>query len=223
MADNLVVGHEFDGETGLKTGEDLEDMVALAELASATPLLDQVTLEDFDNGGTRGARVKAGSIGTAHLAPGAVTPAKLGSVIAFSVHNNDVDQDIAEGDLYQPLDFSTEDFDVGGCWASDKFTPDVEGIYLLHGRLLVVSVPVGGEVIAGIAKNGVVIKWGATYRNMDPGVEGFGSDVTVLMYANGTTDYFELCAWSSGASTSVVDGDTKRTWFIGHFVTPHTP
>jgi len=53
------------------------------------------------------------------------------------------------------------------------------------------------------------------------------SAVSALVYANGTTDFFELCINVSlpsppGAGWSLA-GDESLTWFCGHFLTTHTP
>ena len=213
MADNLVVGLAFDGATGAKTGANLEDLVALAEFASATPLLDQSTLEDYDNAGTRAARVKDAGI----------TAAKLAAILAFSAHNNGVGQHIAKGNLYQPLDLSTELFDVGGCFAASAapgtagiFTPTTAGIYLLTGGVVLADVGSEEAGQAAIAKNGAVVNWGSSVVMGKVG--DFYSQVTVLIEANGTTDYFELCGWAGGSGTQGVAGSSKYTYFMGHFV-----
>lgn len=45
--DTLVRGHQFAGQTGLKSGADLEDLVTEATLADGSELVDQETIETF--------------------------------------------------------------------------------------------------------------------------------------------------------------------------------
>jgi len=73
MADNLTVGHTFDGESGLKTGANLEDLVSLARFTSnafdgnATSLFDGDTIDVDANGN---AKVGDASIGDTQLENG---------------------------------------------------------------------------------------------------------------------------------------------------------
>lgn len=84
-ADTLVRGHQFDGETGHKTGADLEDLVCRATLTAASELVDQDTLETYLDEvlNIYRARIKDGSVTAAKLAPGALLPA--GAVVAFGM------------------------------------------------------------------------------------------------------------------------------------------
>lgn len=67
-ADNFVRGYQFSGETGAKTGDDLEDLVTQAEFAAGSGALDQTTIEDDGNGK---ARIKAGGITSVHISDNA--------------------------------------------------------------------------------------------------------------------------------------------------------
>lgn len=78
--DTLVVGHSFAAATGVKTGANLEDLVALATPASGSEMVDQATLEDYADGGlgVRRFRLKDGALaasaaGRAKMAAGFFT------------------------------------------------------------------------------------------------------------------------------------------------------
>jgi len=70
MVDSFTPGLAFTAATGLKTGANLDDLVALALFAAGSPALDQVTLDDD---GAGAARIKAGGVDTAQLATGALS------------------------------------------------------------------------------------------------------------------------------------------------------
>jgi len=74
MPDSFVEGKDFSSETGLQSGDDLNDLVTQATFAPGSPALDQTTIEDD---GTGAARVKAGGIDTNELATDAVEAAKI--------------------------------------------------------------------------------------------------------------------------------------------------
>lgn len=80
MNDLFVRGEPFNGETGEKTGAQLEDLVARAYPAASSQLVDDSTLQvysdatttDDDGNAINRVRVKAGGIGTNHLSAAAI-------------------------------------------------------------------------------------------------------------------------------------------------------
>ena len=90
MADNFVIGYEFDGVTGLKTGANLEDLITLARFTAAAFAGGSVTLFDgitIDADADNNAQVADGGIDTAQLADDSVTEDKIldGAVTADKV------------------------------------------------------------------------------------------------------------------------------------------
>ena len=81
----MVRGIQFDGITGLRTGEQLEDLVTKSTPADGSEMVDQETLETYLDTilNIYRLRVKDGSITSAKLAPGAAIPA--GAVMAFAM------------------------------------------------------------------------------------------------------------------------------------------
>lgn len=77
MSKKFNAGYDFSTATGLKTGQNLADIIELATFAVGTTALDQSTLEDD---GAGAARVKALGVNTVHLADNAVTTSKIPDV-----------------------------------------------------------------------------------------------------------------------------------------------
>ncbi len=74
MSKRFNAGYDFANAAGLKTGQNLVDLVEQAGFAVGTTALDQSTLED---NGAGAARIKALGVGTSYLKDGAVTEAKI--------------------------------------------------------------------------------------------------------------------------------------------------
>ena len=102
MADNFVRGETMDGETGLKTGAQLEDLVTEATFAVGSGALDQTTLDDNGSGK---ARIKAAGVDTAQLAASAVETAKINN---DAVDKDKIAADVAGDGLGQNADGSLE-------------------------------------------------------------------------------------------------------------------
>jgi hypothetical protein len=106
-----------------------------------------------------------------------------GNMPAFSAYNS-AGQTLS-GSTFTKLQFNIEEFDTASCFASDRFTPNVEGYYQVTGGF-------GGgaaqcTTIVAIYKNGSRVKIIANSPSVNPASYG-----TALVYLNGTTDYIEL-------------------------------
>ena len=130
---NFIVGHVFDGAVGLKTGANLEDMVAEAIFSPSSGALDNDTIE-------------ADSSGRAKLKDLGITGAKIHTDVAgdglekdssgnLQVVVDDLTMEIVSGELVVKdatgkivLDASLETFDDGGVTtlrlADDAVTTD---------------------------------------------------------------------------------------------------
>ena len=77
--DSFVRGYQFDGATGLHSGEQLEDLVTRATPSNGSEAVDQDTIETYLDEilNLYRFRVKDGSITAAKLADGSITNAKL--------------------------------------------------------------------------------------------------------------------------------------------------
>ena len=132
-----------------------------------------------------------------------------GNMPAFSAYNSSATS-LASGTNTQFL-FATEDFDTNNNFASSRFTPTVAGYYQLNSAISIAGGGGATEIIAIIYKNGAVFKSGA-----DGGTASFRTVVSSLVYANGTTDYFEIYCYSGAARTT--EATSSATWFNGTLV-----
>ena len=132
-----------------------------------------------------------------------------GNMPAFSAYNSSATS-LASGTNTQVL-FATEDFDTNNNFASSRFTPTVAGYYQLNSAISIAGGGGATEIIAIIYKNGALFKSGA-----DGGTASFRTVVSSLVYANGTTDYFEIYCYSGAARTT--EASSSATWFNGTLV-----
>jgi hypothetical protein len=124
---------------------------------------------------------------------------------AFSAYCN-TSQSLT-GTVYTKLQLNTELFDTANCFDSTtnyRFTPNVAGYYQFNGYCQVNSAATLWYV--NIYKNGSINNYGSY-----TGASGNAlvSNVSNIIYMNGTTDYIEFYVYSS-ASASVVGSLTSN-------------
>jgi hypothetical protein len=169
------------------------------------------------------------SVTTSKIADANVTQAKLATGVAgngpaFSA-NRAADQSITQN-AYTQIQWTAETFDTGGCFNNTgstvtlngisapayTFAPNVAGYYLFFASCY--NNPAGsGQYVTAIRKNG---SNQAPAGNLVNTAVGGGSTVsaTNLLYANGTSDYFDVVVYASTASPTVQSGST----FFGYMV-----
>jgi len=137
---------------------------------------------------------------------------------AFSAYpSSGTAQTITSGSLQKVL-FGTEDFDTNSNFASSTFTPTVEGYYQLNSAIRMDGGGPGtGECMIVVYKNGAAFR-----RSWNQSGTAFANDfwtmnISCLVYANGTGDYFEIYAQqTSGANRTVQNAGTGTiSWFNG--------
>jgi hypothetical protein len=97
------------------------------------------------------------------------------------------------------LQFDTEDFDTNSCYDTSlyRFTPNVEGYYLITGACAFNLA--SGQMNVVIYKNGSALIWGNQFpNNTNLNI----ANVSTILYANGTTDYFECYGYQASGSTA---------------------
>lgn len=140
---------------------------------------------------------------------------------AFGAYAAVVSQTITSGTQQKVL-FQTEEFDTDNCYANSRFTPTVEGYYQLNAQVRLDGNTGTGETMVVIWKNGGEHKrgWNSTGVSMTTAGGWFAMTVSSLVYANGTTDYFEVAVQqTSGANNTVTAvGNPAITYFNGAMV-----
>ena len=160
------------------------------------------------NGDTGIDKITDGSIVQADLASGVA-----GTGPAFGAYQSST-QSIANLTEVK-ITFNVEEFDLTGDYDNTtnyRFTPSVEGYYQLNGKVSVDST--NDIMIIKLNKNGTEFKRGVTTRDADTAGER-GATVSSLVYANGTTDYFEIYVVHNGGATKNTAATQFQTWFNG--------
>lgn len=138
---------------------------------------------------------------------------------AFSAYADNTAQNITSGSQQKVL-FQVEEFDTNNNYANSRFTPTVPGYYQLNAEVRLDGDFGTGETMIVVWKNGSEYKrgWNASGVKW---ASNFGAmTVSTLVYANGTTDYFEIYAQQTSGSTMTVTAVNSQniTWFNGAMV-----
>ena len=115
--------------------------------------------------------------------------------------------------------FDTEEIDTHGWYntSNGRFTPQTAGYYQMNVQVQ----PHNAYATQGLAiyKNGVPEKMGSWNLNQDMG----SAHLNAVVYANGTTDYFEAY-WTSGVTQYINGSDSSPgsakgfTYFQGYLI-----
>jgi hypothetical protein len=135
---------------------------------------------------------------------------------AFSAYvDPNIAQTITSGSQQKVL-FQLEEYDTNNNFASSRFTPTVPGYYQLNATVRLGGSYGTGESMIVIWKNGAEYKRGWNSSGV-AWSSNFGSmSVNSLVYANGTTDYFEIYVQqTSGGGSSVTNAGGNITYFNG--------
>ena len=102
--------------------------------------------------------------------------------------------------------FPTKEFDTNNCFdnvTNYRFTPTVAGYYQINAEIYFQSNATGATYIR-LYKNGSSFKDGLFVTNNN---QGASPNLSVLVYANGSTDYFEIYGWQNSGVTLTVGGN----------------
>jgi hypothetical protein len=138
---------------------------------------------------------------------------------AFGAYpSTSVTQTITSGSQQKVL-FQNEEFDTNNNFASSRFTPTVAGYYQLNAVVRISGTMGTGESMVVIWKNGTEWKRGWNASGTELGANFFALQVSALVYANGSTDYFEIyIQQGSGGSRDITVAGGNITWFNGIYV-----
>jgi hypothetical protein len=149
--------------------------------------------------------ISAGGLPDATITQAELATGVGGTGPAFSVYCN-TSQSLS-ATVYTKLQLNTELFDTASCFDSTtnyRFTPNVAGYYQFNGYCQVNSSSTLWYV--NLYKNGAINNYGSYTGAVGSSAV---SNVSNLIYMNGTTDYVELYVYSS-ASASVVGNLTSN-------------
>ena len=135
---------------------------------------------------------------------------------AFSAYANATLQTITSGSQQKVL-FQTEEFDTNSNFASSRFTPTVEGYYQLNAEVRLDGASGTGEMMIVLYKNGSEYKRGTNQSGTQIASSFWAMQVSSVVYANGTGDYFEIYVQqgSGGSVTVTAVNNPAITWFNG--------
>lgn len=138
---------------------------------------------------------------------------------AFSAYAAATLQTITSGSQQKVL-FQTEEFDTNSNYANSRFTPTVAGYYQLNAEVRLDGTTGTGEMMIVIWKNGSEYKRGTNQSGTQIASNFWAMQVSSLVYANGSTDYFEIYVQQgSGADRTVTAVNSPNiTWFNGCMV-----
>jgi hypothetical protein len=135
---------------------------------------------------------------------------------AFSAYAAATLQTITSGSQQKVL-FQTEEFDTNNNYANSTFTPTVAGYYQLNAEVRLDGASGTGEIMIVIWKNGSEYKRGTNQSGTQIASSFWAMQVSSLVYANGSTDYFEIYVQqTSGGNLTVTAVNVPYiTWFNG--------
>lgn len=95
--------------------------------------------------------------------------------------------------------FQNKDFDPFSWYdpTTGRFTPKVAGYYDVSASLIYQTLAAGNEVECRLRKNGVTQR---RTQFTTAGSQWQSAPLSAILYANGSTDYFDIAGWSSAGS-----------------------
>jgi hypothetical protein len=185
-------------------------------LASGASAGDLVAIESFYVSSVLNAIPNtANAVNTLLISDGAISQTKFATGVsgtgpAFGVWKSG-SQSISSS-TWTKINFNAEEFDTANCFDSTtnyRFTPTVAGYYQFNGALYFNSSGSCTRGILQLYKNGTGFKFG---NYMPPITSDSLRGVAVLstlVYANGTTDYFELYGFITATSPQFEEGQNQ--------------
>jgi hypothetical protein len=118
---------------------------------------------------------------------------------AFSASASGAQTGISSGVNVKIL-FQTEAFDTNSNFASSRFTPTVAGYYQINSAVqFIIGSSAGSTNFLSIWKNGSEYSRGIRMYQAAPSIT-MGLVACSVVYCNGSTDYIEIYAFSSGGT-----------------------
>ena len=149
----------------------------------------------------------------------ATLPAATGTVMvsgnqpAFSAYATQNSQSIANSTETTVI-YQNENFDTASCYnnSTGVFTPTVAGYYQLSWSVIYYGAITSGELYSYIMKNGSGSATGFMGFDTIGGATVYGYSSGILVYANGTTDNFQV---KTGQATGSAKTISNGSFFTG--------
>lgn len=136
---------------------------------------------------------------------------------SFSVHRNGTDQLNITG--VDKVEWTTESFDTHDDFDSAtnyRFTPTVQGKYLLSANIAITNTQANDVINIFIYKNGSEAHRSSGSDGSDQVDPNYVSaSITAVVDANGISDYFEIFAENDSRDTSDLLGEATHTYWTG--------
>ena len=134
---------------------------------------------------------------------------------AFSVTKGGSNQTIGTGSATK-VTWSTEEYDVGGVFASDKFTCDVAGKYHFYFCLKYTASALYDNEVR-LYKNGSLVRYANYFIAYDSGANtGRPSMQLEATLDLAVSDYIEVFVHQESGGDLDIDGATTASWFTGY-------
>lgn len=211
-------GIEFTGGPGIQTSAFTGDVTKSAGGTALTIANDAVTYAKIQNvadGVNLGRATGAGSGDMTELTAQQSAKNSNGKA-AFYAHKNGTDQTGIAPATLTAITFGTEAFDIGGFFASDKWTPPAGKVWL-HAQVTITVNTVDANMYQiYIYKDGALLHSGPVVHCSGAG-NFLGCTVTCIDDASGSNAYEVKCVFQ-GAGNKTVGGSNQDTFFMGYFI-----
>jgi hypothetical protein len=131
-----------------------------------------------------------------------------GNMPAFSAYRATSNQSFSSG-AWTKMQWNAEYFDTANCFDSTtnyRFTPNVAGYYLLMTNPLISVSGSYSESYTQIYKNGSGTNQYSIFTIGSSTVTNISPTIQSIVYANGTTDYFEIYVYAVATSPTMAYG-----------------
>jgi len=128
-----------------------------------------------------------------------------GNMPAFSSIRATSDQSFS-ANTWTKMQFNSELFDTASCYdptTNFRFTPNVAGYYLLTANPTIGVASAFNEYYVQVYKNGSGTNQYIIFSIPSGGLFNITGSIQALLYANGTTDYFEIYCYVNATSPAM--------------------
>jgi hypothetical protein len=139
-----------------------------------------------------------------------------GNMPAFSAYQSTQQTGVVQN-VATKVNFQTKDYDTNNNFSSSRFTPTVAGYYQLSAGISTPSASTSSYIQITVTKNGASL-YNGTASSGQNGVLYPQSTGSWLVYANGTTDYFEINTYGSNSGSYSLVAQSNATFFNGCLV-----